>query len=247
MFEEHRYFKAPANKNAKIWRYLDFTKFVDLLHTKSLYFTRSDKFDDHFEGSFPKNIEAYKQLTIKQFNFSKEDADKHFSSERIKARRKAIAINCWHLNEYESAAMWRLYLKSNEGIAIQSTYDRLAKSFAAFDKSVFIGIVTYIDYDREMIDYTCTFDRFLHKRLSFQHEQELRAIIWDPSSANAIEIVPIAEHGVKIPVAIDTLIEKIYVAPGSPMWFSELVQSVIDKYEINALVETSKIDERPVF
>lgn len=247
MFEEHRYFKAPANINAKIWRYLDFTKFVDLLRTKSLYFTRADKFDDPFEGSLPKNIEAYKQLTIKQYNFSKEDADKFFSSKRIEARRKAIAINCWHLNEYESAAMWRLYLKSNEGIAIQSTYDRLAKSFSTFDKSVFIGIVNYIDYDREMIDYTCTFDRFLHKRLSFKHEQELRAIIWDPSSANTTEIIPIAEHGVKVPVAINILIERIYVAPGSPIWFSELVRSVIEKFEIYAPVESSKIDERPVF
>ena len=27
---------------------------------------------------------------------------------------KEVAVNCWHLNEHESAAMWKVYLKSNE-------------------------------------------------------------------------------------------------------------------------------------
>ena len=40
--------------------------------------------------------------------------------------RDCTAVNCWHINEHESAAMWDLYLKSNEGIAIQSTYQKLA-------------------------------------------------------------------------------------------------------------------------
>ena len=35
-------------------KYMSFEKFVNLLSTKSLFFTRSDKFDDPFEG-FTKN------------------------------------------------------------------------------------------------------------------------------------------------------------------------------------------------
>ncbi len=36
----------------KIWRYLDFTKFLSYLDKKALFFTRADKLDDIFEGKF---------------------------------------------------------------------------------------------------------------------------------------------------------------------------------------------------
>jgi hypothetical protein len=38
------------------------------------------------------------------------------------------AINCWHTNEHESAAMWKLCLKSDEEIAVQSTYEKVRDS-----------------------------------------------------------------------------------------------------------------------
>lgn len=44
-------FQKPKDLNVPIWRYMDFTKFVDLLDTKTLFFTRADRFDDQFEGS----------------------------------------------------------------------------------------------------------------------------------------------------------------------------------------------------
>jgi hypothetical protein len=46
VFKEHRVFQKPEDENAKIWRYMDFTKFVSLLDTKSLYFTRVDRLGD---------------------------------------------------------------------------------------------------------------------------------------------------------------------------------------------------------
>ncbi len=45
-----RPFEVPP-ENSQIWRYMDFTKFVSLLSSKSLYFTRSDQFEDLFEGA----------------------------------------------------------------------------------------------------------------------------------------------------------------------------------------------------
>jgi hypothetical protein len=52
--DEHPSFKKPRNGDQKIWRYMDFTKFIDLLISDSLYFSRSDKFSDSFEGSLPR-------------------------------------------------------------------------------------------------------------------------------------------------------------------------------------------------
>jgi hypothetical protein len=55
-------------------------------------------------------------------------------------------ISCWHMNEQESAAMWSLYLRSNEGVCIQSTYRRLRSSLP---RCVRIGEVNYLNYDNE--------------------------------------------------------------------------------------------------
>lgn len=35
-----------------LWKYMSFEKFVSLLGTKSLYFTRADKFEDPLERRF---------------------------------------------------------------------------------------------------------------------------------------------------------------------------------------------------
>ena len=36
-----------------IWRYLDFSKYVDVISTSKLFFCRSDHLGDPFEGSCP--------------------------------------------------------------------------------------------------------------------------------------------------------------------------------------------------
>ena len=40
----------PKDENIPLWRYMSFSKFVDLIDTSSLYFSRLDKFIDKFEG-----------------------------------------------------------------------------------------------------------------------------------------------------------------------------------------------------
>lgn len=56
--ENHPSFPLTIDRNQKIWRYMDFTKFMHLLTTKSLWFNRSDKFEDPFEGKYPlKNLQ----------------------------------------------------------------------------------------------------------------------------------------------------------------------------------------------
>jgi len=54
MYVEHPAFESLADENAKIWRYLDFTKFVALLDWRALSFARVDELTDQFEGSLRK-------------------------------------------------------------------------------------------------------------------------------------------------------------------------------------------------
>jgi hypothetical protein len=50
-------------------------------------------------------------------------------------------LNCWHLNDYESAAMWDIYQRNNDAIAIQSTYTKLCNSLIQKEPDVFVGKV----------------------------------------------------------------------------------------------------------
>ena len=70
-------FELPPAE-AILWRYIDMTKFLSLLHSKALFFVRSDKLGDPFEGSFSRvNIDLRPHLYGFDVN---PNAEKHFSN-----------------------------------------------------------------------------------------------------------------------------------------------------------------------
>jgi hypothetical protein len=50
-FVKHDHFEAPTDPSAPIFRYMDLAKFVSLLDTRALFFSRADLLGDAFEGS----------------------------------------------------------------------------------------------------------------------------------------------------------------------------------------------------
>lgn len=73
--------------------------------------------------------------------------------------------------------MWELYVRAGEGIAVQSTFDRLKRAFAFTDQGIYIGKVRYIDYRREkVLPNNSTIAPVFYKRKSFEHERELRCV-----------------------------------------------------------------------
>lgn len=124
-------------------------------------------------------------------------------------------------------------------------------------------MVNYIDYSTQWMEEDL-FLPFLTKRLSFKHEQELRAftIIYDndlsehevpenfklslPTVGKAIKRVTgqprILVKGRNIRIDLDTLIEKIHVAPLAEQYFKDAVKSLILKYGLPAdLLEISQL------
>lgn len=250
MYKEHPVFEKPEDLNSRIWRYMDFTKFISLLEYSSLYFSRIDKLDDAYEGSYPKLNSKLKSAT---WSFIDEDKFKGHL-EGITRYRKSSSkfhfVNSWHLNNYESAGMWKLYLKSNEGIAIQSTFGRLKNGLKDKEHNIFIGKIKYIDYETGMIPKEGNvLTPFIYKRKSFKHEQELRALIWKlPIINNGIDFSGKSNpDGLYIKVDLDTLLEKVYLAPTSPKWLNELVNSVISKYKLDKEVFQSSLNGNPVY
>ena len=162
---------------------------------------------------------------------------------------KFTIINCWHINEYESAALWGLYLKGREGIAIRSTFDCLKSCLKDEGHHIFIGKVKYIDYEKDWLPEGNSLYPFVHKRTSFEHERELRAVIQElPSKGGKLDLSkPSFEDGLYVPVDLDVLIENIYLAPTSPKWLFDLVESVTEKYRLNKDVLQSSLDDKPVY
>jgi hypothetical protein len=248
--------------NIKIWRYLDFTKFVSLLDKRALFFCRSDKIGDPFEGSYPET-----NVKLRQRNFQ-DWSNKQLEGLSILFNeiRRFTIINCWNISEYESSSLWSLYTKTGQGIAIQSTFGRLKRCFGSEvkpstipHKGVFICKVKYIDFKNESIFEDYLLSPFVHKRKSFEHENELRAIIMMvPFKANQnhalslnpkkiVETPDIFALGEYIDINLEELIENVFVSPFSPDWFRSLVDSVIKKYALNKASVISKLDDSPSF
>lgn len=241
MYSAEPFFNVPSDEHATIWRYMDFTKFVSLLDKKALYFTRSDRFSDKFEGAIPKPTVEAREASVVGLERSLAEKALREMSQGYQEVRKWIFVNCWHMNSYESAAMWQLYAQKNEGIAIRSTYARLKESLSSSGRIMQIGMVKYIDYTSDMIHEGNIFHAIFCKRRSFEHEHELRAVFQKPSLVNDLQ------PGLYIPCDLDILIDKVFVSPASPNWFKELVSSILKKYDLDKEVKRSDLDEDPIY
>lgn len=248
---KNKFLEKPKNENAKIWRYLDFAKFISILDRKALFFGRADRLSDQFEGaySFSKDFESLiKKLTPQE---------KEILLSIPKFTSQFMYVNCWCLSEYELSAMWKLYLKSDKGIAIRSTYKRLSECFnktSVYKEGIEIGKIKYIEHGKYLIPPNICLS-FLHKRKSFEHEKELRAIIVlisdekieEPKDKkNKKSENDLASSGIYIPIDLDILIEKIYISPTSEKWFKDLVESIVKKYKLKTVVKQSDLSKDPV-
>ncbi|WP_452218923.1 hypothetical protein [Lacinutrix undariae] len=254
----HSYSKRPytvPDKDIIIWRFMDFTKFISLISSNTLFFTRADKFEDPFEGA--KGLKKNKKKWDKHYLDFIEQAHKNppegidfkLTDKQIKIESKRVLdemesggiedikktfINCWHENEFESEAMWKLYTNNmSEGIAIQTTYSKLYKSLNK-NPSIDIGRVNYIDFNTSFAGIN---DSFWYKRKSFEHEKEIRAIYFDFKEEY--------DFGKPVKVNINTLIQKIYVSPTAENWFIEVVKETMKKYNLKKKIHQSNMKAEP--
>jgi hypothetical protein len=228
MYINNSNIKLPEDPDTIVWKYLDLSKFLDLLMSQKLFMSRSDKFEDQYEGTFSEpTFEEIKKLSIDNPDFLNY----------YKTHREKVAISSWHINEYESFAMWQIFTQNSEGLAIQSTIGRLQQSLIAeTNLKQYIGEVNYIDYKKEHIPFDDMFFPFLFKRKSFQYEREVR-IISDIGESD-IKI----NEGLKISININQLIERIYIHPKSENWYKNLVIQLVKQLGFDFTIEKSDLE-----
>ena len=236
MYQAYKDFKIPP-LNKGLWRYLDFTKFVSLLDTKALFFARIDTLEDPFEGTLFRAIEDRCSPEIIR------DVEK---------LRRWVGVNCWHANNYESDAMWKMY-GAKTGVAIRTTCQGLINSFTGTSSAVHIGQVQYVDYETFNVPLEDVADNllrflFLYKRKHFEHEREVRALTHDiPRGNDPIDLSePVWDGGKPCKVDLNQLVDEVVISPLAQPWFIELVTSVAGKYGLSAEVRQSSMSESPV-
>ena len=220
--------------DSQLWRYMDFTKFVSMLDTKTLFFSRLDKLEDKYEGTLSKPTLAWVERSLES-QPAERKANWSKMLEVYKSFKAHMFVNCWHINEHESAAMWDLYLKSDEGVAVRTTFKRIKESLSSCPYSVDASKVRYVDYETELIPVggdTSIYYPVVHKRKSYEHENELRLFCWgynmsieDQQSVGSFSAGPINpcllpllpdRPGVSLEVKLEVLIEEVCVAPSLP-------------------------------
>ena len=235
---KHPVFLQPSDVNAKVWRYMDFTNYIWTLECSALYFSRIDLLGDPFEGTTTK---ASNDAIAKFMDWpaGSEQRQKDWAEGNAKRRRdvrRGIFVNCWHMNDHESEAMWRLYAKTDQAIAIQTTYGRLVD---AFDETVLIGAVRYIDYDHAVFPLDDALWPAAHKRLSFKHENEIRALKLAMDHGNE----PL---GHSVPLDLATLVEHVYVSPSRPSWYGQLAERLTQRFGYRFPISKSRLSEEPI-
>ena len=234
MYSHHpKLFVSPDE--TVLWRYMDFTKLVSLMENRALFFCRADLLGDPFEGSISSVTPPAAPPELKAGPVALQQID-------LRQVVRLVCVNCWHAGDLESAAMWRLYARAHEGVAIKTTFDRFKKSFCG-DQEVFASAVKYVDYQVNPIPFGNGLLPLVHKRISFQHEREVRAILVRNPDSVAVE----ESEGCYVDVDLAQLILEIVVAPFAQDWFLELVRLLADRFELADRVRASALSETPTF
>jgi hypothetical protein len=236
---------------SKIWRYMNFTKFVSMLETQSLYFCRTDLLEDKLEGSNSRiNATLDPEIAYKDrpgfigpWRRMRADQSRHFLWQL-----KWTWVNCWHANEHESMAMWKIYSNGNESIAIQSNFKTLQSLLPR--RHLEVEAITYLDHASEPMSEGSTLYPLLHKGMAYDYEKEVRAIIYDPPlGKDGWEWERAStEPGRLVPVDLKKLIHAVYIAPSSEPWLRDLVESILIRYGFEKeLLRESALSLDPVY
>lgn len=263
MIEDHSVFKQPP-EDMPLWRYMDLAKFLSMLHTSSLYFARSDKMEDTFEAAFPKPYVDRQRARYAEIQAIAKNSLPDFSMIGT-IPPNDFYLSCWYMNRHESAAMWKLYCGQGEGIAVCSTLRQLKAATQGSPFRIFAGTVNYIDYETE--DFVDdgggnALVPILHKRKSFEHEKEMRLVIWGTieylrlNSNEALREsrigIPIDVKkfpvGYEVTVKLSDMVSRVMVSPTAEKWYKEVVRASLEKFGYPEIpIEQSPLYSKPVY
>jgi hypothetical protein len=206
-------------------RYMDLWKFEDLLSSQSLFFCRADKFKDPLEGTISKKeIHGSSKSDVafaKTANFQKQEYEK--AVEYRNTAKACTFVNCWHINNNESQAMWDAYTETPASVLVISTAMRLASSLK---EPVFGSAVKYVSEDDPRTEFDGR-SLFFYKDLEFDFEREFRLLIDLIMIGGSIQSDNEADFFRRVPVDLSILIHAIQLHPQATQTTRDRVASLV--------------------
>jgi hypothetical protein len=247
-------FETPT-ADTQIWRYFPLKRFVPLLQTRRLFLSRVGRLEDEFEGATPAISERALMAWEEKYVGPESRAQYRLNRERA---REIVAVNCWHMSKHESVPMWTAYVPGSEGVAVKSTVGRLGASFdqhpddgCSSHEDIDISKVRYIDYETDHFPLSQTLNHFIHKRMEYEAERELRVLgmITDAAvtaaTAGGTEF-EVTDAGLFLPVNVETLIHTIYIAPRAARAVQQTVRDLLKSLDLESIpVLPSRLTEKP--
>lgn len=250
MYKTHLACEPPGPREG-LWRYMNLAKFIDLLETQELYFTQLSRMEDAYEGALSGHtIEMMREYFRSDGIVDRSIADK-LAEETYTLNQYFSYVNCWHRSAHESMAMWKQY--GDDGIAIKTNFERFRDSLSEEPRNVNIGKVKYGNYATLAMNFGNTISPAFHKRRVFDFEKEVRAFLMVlPENAGStmdelLSLSRLQPPGVRIEVKVQTLVQAVYVSPGKPAWYRQMIERLLYRYEYHLPLQNSTIDKRPMF
>ena len=231
MYKEHPDLNPPK-MDQRVWHYFSLSKFLGLIDKSTLYFCRHDQYDDSFEGCLSAKDKQF-------FDAIHPGMQEYLTGDKV----GCYYSNCWTKAEVDEYVLWNAYSSLKDGVAVQTTAERLTASLGAEkEKDVYVSDVMYIDYST---DYTFsktggkvnTLAPHFTKREYFASEKELRLMYVDTRGKFFS-----SPGGVEVKVDLPTLIDKVYLAPFSYEWLATVISNILKRYGLEkVIVEKSLI------
>ncbi len=257
--EPHPELALPPDATV-LWRYMDFAKLLQFLERKALWFSRPDQFEDPLEGTYTDGELEH----LRSLDATSPIAGLSISSGYMKGpkyMRTTAYVNCWRSGASESLAMWDLYGKGSGIVAIKTDVEKLKQATDESPLRTFIGLVNYVDWSLAPWHNNALAMCF-RKDLSYQHEAEVRAVIWDTDlvSRNMSDALMAARSrkgypdliadpfllekedgilGIELPFDPSRFVTEIVIGPREKQWVANLVGDILKKFGLSISVTTS--------
>lgn len=266
-------------EDQRIWHYCKLRHFKSILEEKALFFIKGTEIEkDEKEGMVSdenKKIDefiaadAFPSYPLVGRNLEKRNQCRYEIQDNI--LREHVFVNCWRIDDCEFTRAWCEYVGDDQGVVIQSTYDRFKECFRKMNhevftelyhpkkinpidekppEGIFIELVKYSPFYRSnyALWYQCLLHYIQKNQKKFWWEKELRALRYDDEAdkklinGKGFTVLTLGLKGIFIPVDLEVLIEKIIVSPKIPKLHDE-VQSITAEHGLEVDVCKSSLKE----
>jgi hypothetical protein len=227
---------SPPEPDSFIWRYYPLDKFLCLLTSSQLFFAQANSFQDPFEGDYGS---AAKQKIRDHYGDGQYLRD--FNT--FEFLHQHTYISCWHENEHESDAMWKLY---GNAIAVKAKFSSMSKLLTWSETEIkFCGRVNYINYATEPVSVEFSYLPYFFKRTSFAHEKEVRFLIQEHRCD--WNCYPLPVPGKFAQLSMNDDFEEIVLGPTMESHVANAIEQVVRQAGVSIAVRRSTLLNRPVW